>query len=128
MLISSAVSFSRYKDVCDKNYNFDSDFDNTGSDQFTQMVWRGSTKIGVGVAKKDITIDNLNLSCYFFVARYDDNPTKYFNSYKKNVPRGHFNKTLCRDLSKFTDEELAKRTEAAARDAVEAHARSAGNY
>ena len=112
--------------MCSNNYNFDSDFDGTGSEQFTRMVWRSNSKIGIGVAKKDVTIDNLNISCYFFVARYNDNPLKYFNSYKTNVLKGHFNTTLCNGLSKFADDELAKRAEAAAKDAVEAHIRSEG--
>ena len=90
------------------------------------MIWRGNSKLGIGVAKKDINIDNLNLSCYFFVARYDENPSKYFSSYKKNVPRGHFNKTVCRELPSFADDQVAKRAEAVAREAVEARARSSG--
>ena len=117
---------SRYKDACDKNYNFDSDFDTTESEQFTRMVWKAASKVGIGVAKKDITIDNLNLSCYFFVARYDENPSKYFNSYKTNVPKGTFNKTLCRELSQFVDDELTKRTATEVRHSVEAHTRSTG--
>lgn len=113
--------------MCEKNYDFNSDYDVTGSDQFARMVWRGDSKVGIGVAKKDITVDNLNLSCYFFVARYNDNPSKYFNSFKKNIRKGSFNTTLCRELDHFADDELAKRDAAETRASVEAKARSPGN-
>lgn len=113
--------------MCEKGYNFESDLDKTESEQFTRMVWKDNTKVGIGVAKKDITIDNLNLSCYFFVARYDDNPSKYFNSFKKNVLKGTFNKTICKELQQFADNEIAKRVTAAAKEVTAAATRSTGN-
>eukprot|EP00795_Rhopilema_esculentum_P001833 gene1833-16323_t len=82
---------SWYKDICEKGYNFESNLDNADSNQFTNLVWKGSSKLGLGVAKKDISIDNLNLSCFFVVARYDDNPVHHLNTHKKNVLKGKFN-------------------------------------
>ena len=90
------------------------------------MVWRDNTKLGVGVAKKDIVIDNLNLSCYFFVARYDDNPTSHLLSYKKNVLRGTFNSSICKKLEQFADDAVAKRDEAKTKKSASAEVRSTG--
>ena len=116
----------RYKDICEKGYNFESSLDNADSNQFTNLVWKGSSKLGLGVAKKDISIDNLNLSCFFVVARYDDNPVHHLNTHKKNVLKGKFNESVCKGLEEYADSGLAEEQRLAAAKKSEEAVRRTG--
>ncbi len=93
---------SRYKEACDKNYNFDAENESSDAKQFSQMVWKDTEKLGIGVAKKEIEIDNLNLTCFFIVGRFRS-PGNKAGSYRRNVLRGQFSKPFCKKLDSFLD-------------------------
>ena len=79
----------RYREVCD--YNFDTHRSiqlKTG--HFTQMVWRKSEELGVGVA----TGTKHGLECTYIVARYRPAGNVY-GQYSENVLKGTFDESFC---------------------------------
>ncbi len=58
--------------------------------------------MGIGVAKKEINVDNLNLTCFFIVGRFKGigNQPGY---YRRNVQKGRFNKQFCKKIDTFID-------------------------
>lgn len=59
-----------------KDYNFSNGTFNSNTGHFTQVVWKGSEKIGVGICE-------MNNQC-FIVANYDP-PGNFQGEYGKNV-------------------------------------------
>lgn len=62
-----------------KDYNFGSGNFSSATGHFTQVVWRGSTELGVGIA-------NSRHGGVYVVANYDP-PGNYAGQYTDNVPR-----------------------------------------
>jgi len=65
---------SWYKEV--EKYNYDTETGNAGTGHFTQLVWSGSAKLGVGVASKHGKV--------IVVANYDP-PGNFRGKFSKNV-------------------------------------------
>ena len=79
----------RYKEVC--KYNFNSPGYSSGTGHFTQVVWKGSTTLGMGKATDS------SGRCTYVVARY--RPAGNVNTalhFKNNVAKGSFNGGICR--------------------------------
>ena len=64
-------------------YPFDTNSFKSGTGHFTQVVWKGSTTLGLGVAKGE----RQNMICYYAVARYRP-PGNYDSKFLKNVVKG----------------------------------------
>lgn len=60
-----------------KDYNFSAGQFTPGTGHFTQVVWKGSTELGVGLAKN-------NKNQIFVVANYDP-PGNFQGRFKENV-------------------------------------------
>lgn len=84
----------RYNEVC--KYNFNEDGPQKATDHFTQLVWKASTELGMGVAQKQ---EN-GVICSYIVARY--RPHGNFNDentgYKDNVLKGSFDGSYCNQI------------------------------
>ena len=80
-----SLSFNRYHEVCDPGYTFTpppSSFGG-GTGHFTQIVWKTSVKLGVGMAE---TTMNGN-KCIFTVGRYRE-PGNWGGKFGENVVQG----------------------------------------
>jgi Cysteine-rich secretory protein family. len=77
------IYFKRYGEVCDPGYQFGSKEPASGTLHFTQLIWRETTELGMGVAegKKD------GMTCFYAVARYRIRGNMG-GQYKENVPKG----------------------------------------
>lgn len=62
-----------------KDYNFDNGGFSMATGHFTQVVWRGSKNLGIGIAKS-------GKGGTYVVANYDP-PGNYYGQFKENVPR-----------------------------------------
>jgi hypothetical protein len=85
--------FSRYSKVC--LYDFlahAAKSKTTPVKDFTQIVWRGTEKLGVGRATS-----HLNKPCTYIVAQYL--PRHDPAQRRTNVDLGDFNKEICKDLT-----------------------------
>lgn len=76
--------------MCD--YNFDSPKHNTliRTGHFTQMVWKTSRQLGVGVA----TGKKHGMDCTYVVARYRPHGNRP-GEFSDNVLKGRFDKSFC---------------------------------
>ncbi|EDO40544.1 predicted protein [Nematostella vectensis] len=75
-----------YNEVC--KYDFASGGPQPGANHFTQMVWKGSKKIGIGIAKKS----EMTGTCAYVVVRYypQGNFDPGDGAYTRNVQKGVF--------------------------------------
>ena len=89
----------RYGEVCDPGYNFDSESGAGGAGHFTQVVWKGSTVLGIGRAE----IKQRGMLCAYIVGRYKK-AGNFMGEYKENVEKGSFRKSMCEDLDKAIEE------------------------
>jgi len=64
----SSATDGWYKEVKNYNYGNPGYADNTG--HFTQVVWKGSKRLGVGTAKGKWYVNGIGYDCEFIVARY----------------------------------------------------------
>ena len=96
MLISNL--FFRYKEVCSPGFNFGSE-EPGGAGHFTQVVWKKSTKLGIGKA----TSKEKGMTCTYVVARYKP-AGNYKSQFGDNVVKGSFNEGKCSDLEKDTQD------------------------
>ena len=81
MILSFLV---RYSQLCERGYNFDDETkDNTFTSDFTQLVWKSTTKLGVGMT----TTTRNHMLCTIVVARYEVAGNEA-GKYKKNVLEG----------------------------------------
>ena len=95
--------FFRYDEVCD--HDFTEHSYQTGTGHFTQVVWKASTKLGIG----KYTGQNGRWTCTYIVARYKPggnvNSATYFED---NVSKGSFSSSpycdTVRDKSLGEDE------------------------
>jgi len=76
----SSATDGWYKEVKNYNYGNPGYADNTG--HFTQVVWKGSKRLGVGKAKGKYQ----GLDCEFIVARYTP-AGNYLGEFPENVRR-----------------------------------------
>ena len=83
----------RYQEVCNPGYNFGSESPSNEAGHFTQVVWKKSTKVGMGKATKK---KNGGL-CTYIVARYKP-AGNFAGKYKENVEEGTFERGMCEKL------------------------------
>lgn len=98
MVIFKLVCFPcRFDEVC--RYTFGKQGPQTGTSHFTQLVWKGSTELGIGKASNT---QPDGATCTFIVARY--NPQGNFqnddNAYVNNVEKGSFDERYCSHIEK----------------------------
>ncbi|XP_022791757.1 protein PRY1-like isoform X2 [Stylophora pistillata] len=93
-LVKKAVD-AWYNEVC--TYNFDNPRASSGvTGHFTQVVWKKSTRLGIGLARGSYAFgSHLFDNCLFVVGRYLK-PGNVFGAYQQNVLRGSFNRQMCR--------------------------------
>ena len=84
---------SRYREICDSEYDFETGDFSMETGHFTQLVWKSSVTLGIGkaVIKKD------NMKCTFIVARYRP-PGNYMGQFQTEVLPGSFSKSMCGKL------------------------------
>ena len=82
----------RYDEVC--YYEFDSADITSGTGHFTQLVWKGSTELGIGKYTGTKTIQGNEWTCTYIVARYKPagNVKSHFSN---NVVKGSFSSSYC---------------------------------
>ena len=56
----------RYNEGCQRIYDFNKEDGTQGADDFTQLLWNGTKKFGIGFAM----VDNDGSKCSYVVARY----------------------------------------------------------
>ena len=83
-LTSIQAIFRRYNEVCDPGYSFGSGGFSSGTGHFTQVVWRGSTLLGIGRAE----VQQSGMKCAYIVGRYK--PAGNSGNYEQNVQKGSF--------------------------------------
>ncbi|KAL9975351.1 hypothetical protein ACROYT_G012504 [Oculina patagonica] len=74
-----------YNEVCDPGYNFATGGFSGGTGHFTQVVWKGSTVLGVGRAE----VEQNGMKCAYIVGRYKP-AGNMMGDFPKNVPKGKF--------------------------------------
>lgn len=87
----------RFDEVC--KYTFGKQGPQAGTNHFTQLVWKGSTELGIGKATNK---RSNGATCTFIVARYkpQGNFDNDDNAYTKNVDKGSFDASYCNSLKK----------------------------
>lgn len=81
---------SRYREVC--SYKFRSGRFSGATGHFTQVVWKGSTQLGVGFARGSYSIGGkVYDNCLFVVGRYLE-PGNMMGAFQENVLKGSFNR------------------------------------
>ena len=93
-IIFELMLSSRYNEVCDPGYNFNGGGTSGGTGHFTQVVWKGSTKLGIGRAE---TTKN-GMKCAYIVGRYDP-AGNMIGSYPANVQKGKFDASYCKTVT-----------------------------
>ena len=83
LLVFTIYPMFRYNEVCEYEYDFNSNDMNGQVLHFTQVVWKKSSKLGMGYAKgnKD------GMTCYYAVGRYRE-AGNMMGDFKMNVPKG----------------------------------------
>ena len=84
----------RYNEVCDPGYNFDNGQHLSRTGHFTQVIWKGSMKLGIG----RVEIQMNGMRCEVIVARYQP-AGNYFGAYKENVLMGNFDPSYFNTIS-----------------------------
>ena len=56
----------RYKEGCERFYDFNKEDGSQGADDFTQIIWKGTKRFGIGFAN----VENGDKVCSYIVARY----------------------------------------------------------
>ena len=87
--------FSRYNEVCSPGYDFTSPSFSGGTGHFTQVVWKGSTVLGIGRAEGTIR----GMKCAYTVARYRP-AGNMMGAFAQNVVVGSFDSdSYCASVS-----------------------------
>ena len=87
--------FSRYNEVCDPGYDFTSPSFSAGTGHFTQVVWKGSTVLGIGRAEGTMR----GMKCTYTVARYRP-AGNMMGAFAQNVVVGSFDSdSYCASVS-----------------------------
>ena len=90
------LSFIRYEEVCKPGYNFGSEQSAGGTGHFTQVVWKGSTVLGIGKADAEKN----GMYCTYVVGRYKK-AGNFIGKYKENVAKGSFSQDMCNKLEEM---------------------------
>ncbi|XP_020613454.1 Golgi-associated plant pathogenesis-related protein 1-like [Orbicella faveolata] len=86
-----------YNEVCKPGYNFKNGGFSAGTGHFTQVVWKGSTDLGIGVA----TGNKHGMKCTYIVARYRP-AGNFMGRYQENVLKGSFDaERVCASVNKL---------------------------
>ena len=80
--------------MCDSKYKFNEEKGAQKAGHFTQLVWRDSKAIGVGVSNRQNT---LNLNCTYVVVRYR-NAGNILGLFTDEVQRGSFAVDMCEKI------------------------------
>ena len=83
----------RYAEVCKPGYSFGSDSGSGGTGHFTQVVWKGSTVLGIGSGDTERN----GMYCTYVVGRYKK-AGNFIGRYKENVEKGSFSQDICGKL------------------------------
>ena len=96
------ASIFRYKEACSPGYQFgDASAANEGTGHFTQVVWKGSTILGIGRFTKETKRNGRTMYCTYIVARYRP-AGNWQGQYAENVIKGTFSPTkTCENLNKI---------------------------
>lgn len=88
---------NRFDEVC--HYSFDKDGPQPGTNHFTQLVWKGSTELGIGKASNKQSSGDI---CTFIVARYkpQGNIDNDDHAYIKNIEKGSFDVRYCSNIKR----------------------------
>lgn len=82
--------YCRYYEVC--QYNFNNGGFSGATGHFTQVVWKGSTQLGIGYARGSYSFNGKRFdNCLFVVGRYKEAGNMQGN-FQSNVLKGSFNK------------------------------------
>ena len=108
--MSSTVR-SRYNEVCQPGYTFGSESGSSGTGHFTQVVWKGSQKLGMGKADGEKN----GMKCTYIVGRYDP-AGNMMGAYADNVPKGSFDQSYCSSVSQKRSGDVSKSTTAIGAD------------
>ena len=90
------ISIHRYGEVCKPGYSF-SGTSAGAAGHFTQVVWKGTVSLGIGMATAK---SKSGLLCTYIVGRYRP-PGNFIGDYKENVPKGEFSKDTCVKLDEM---------------------------
>lgn len=88
---------NRFDEVC--HYSFGKDGPQPGTNHFTQLVWKGSTELGIGKASNKQSSGDI---CTFIVARYkpQGNIDNDDHAYIKNIEKGSFDVRYCSNIKR----------------------------
>ena len=86
----------RYAEVCKPGYSFGSERGSGGTGHFTQVVWKGSTVLGIGKASSKKN----GMYCTYVVGRYKK-AGNFMGKYKENVEKGSFSNSMCEKLDEM---------------------------
>ena len=85
--------------MCDPGYDFESSSWHGGTGHFTQVVWKGSTVLGIGKADGQ----RQGMKCTYYVARYKP-AGNFVGQMKQNVLKGSFQQSYCATVNAFKDQ------------------------
>ena len=115
--------------MCDPGYNFNSDGFSGGTGHFTQVVWKGSTELGIGRAE----VERDGMKCAYIVGRYRP-AGNIIGDYPQNVVKGSFDaSSYCASVSntgwkkKFLDKQGRTVTTISARALKHSQSASTGS-
>ena len=82
--------------MCDPGYDFNNGGFSGGTGHFTQVVWKGSTVLGIGRAEGE----ERGMKCAYIVGRYKP-AGNMPGDFPENVPKGNFDaSTYCPSIKK----------------------------
>ena len=105
------LKFFRYNEVCVPGYNFNNGGFRGGTGHFTQVVWKASMVLGIGLAEGTKN----GMKCAYIVARYKPAGNQA-GQYQQNVQKGSFDRSYCATLSHWKRKFLTEREGAEAID------------
>ncbi len=91
-------SLFRYGEVCNPGYNFGSSGFSGGTGHFTQVVWKGSKELGIGMGKGEQN----GMYCTYVVGRYRP-AGNMMGDFEKQVKKGSFKESICDKLDEMMD-------------------------
>ena len=86
----------RYEEACQPGYSFGSEQSSGGTGHFTQVVWKGSTELGIGKGNAEKN----GMYCTYVVGRYKK-AGNFIGKYKENVAKGSFSQDTCSKLDEM---------------------------
>ena len=82
--------------MCKPGYSFGSEQSGGGTGHFTQVVWKGSSVLGIGKADAEKN----GMYCTYVVGRYKK-AGNFIGKYKENVEKGSFSQDICGKLEQM---------------------------